>query len=88
MQNVTAIHGEIQHALVVADIDKNKIRNAVKKTCIERKNISLLNDEKIRKLFDEKVIELAVVGMQNLWGRFKDGVLETYDEVCGKGLEK
>ena len=29
MQNVNVIHEEFQHALVVADIDKKKIRNIV-----------------------------------------------------------
>ena len=28
--------GEFQHVLVVADVDKNKIRNVVRKTHIER----------------------------------------------------
>ena len=39
---------ELQHALVVADIDK-KIRNAVRRTPIERGKISLLKDVDIRK---------------------------------------
>ena len=37
MQNVKAIPVEFQHALVVADIDKKKIRNVVRKTCTVRK---------------------------------------------------
>ena len=36
IQNVKATHEEFQHALVVVDIDK-KIRNAVIKTCTERR---------------------------------------------------
>ena len=31
------IPGEFQHALVIADIDKRKIRNVVRKTCAERR---------------------------------------------------
>ena len=31
IQNVKAISGEVQHVLVVADIDKKKIMNVVKK---------------------------------------------------------
>ena len=42
------IHGEYQHALVVADVDKIKIRNLMRKTSIERRKISLQKDE-IRK---------------------------------------
>ena len=42
IQNAKAITGEFQYALVVADIDKKKIRNAEIKTCTERKKVSLL----------------------------------------------
>ena len=44
--NVKAIPGEFQHALVVADIDKRKIRKVVRKTCPERRKITLLKDVK------------------------------------------
>ena len=53
-----AIFGEFQHALVVVDIDK-KIRNAVRKTCTKRRKIFLLQDVKIGKRFEEKVIKLV-----------------------------
>ena len=46
-----AIPAEFQHALVVADIDKKKIRNAIRKTCAERRKINLPKDLKIRKRF-------------------------------------
>ena len=84
VQNVKAIPGEFQHVLVIADIDKRKLRKVVKKACAERRKISLLKDVKIRKQFEEKVIELVDVGAPNLWGHFKDGVLMACDEVCGK----
>ena len=32
MQNVKSLPGKFQHALAVADIDKKKIRNVVRKT--------------------------------------------------------
>ena len=47
MQNVKAIPGEFQHALVITDIDKKKIRKVVKKTCAETRKIILLKDVKI-----------------------------------------
>ena len=37
----------------------------MRKTCIEKGKISLLKDVKIRKQFEEKVIELIHVNMQN-----------------------
>ena len=48
-----AIPGEFPHALVVADIDKKKIRKIVRMTCTERRNIGLLKDVMIRKIFEE-----------------------------------
>ena len=79
-----AIPGEFQHALVIVDIDKKKIRKVVRKTCVERRKISLLKDVKIRKRHEEKVIKLVDVGAPNLRGHFKDGVLKVCDEVGGK----
>ena len=49
IQNAMAIPVEFQHALMVADIDKKKIRKVVRKTCTERRKISLLKDVKIGK---------------------------------------
>ena len=46
-----AIPGEFQHALVVADIDERKIKKVVRKTCAERRKITLLNHAKIMKRF-------------------------------------
>ena len=51
IQNVKAIHGEFQHALVIADIDNRMIRKVVRKTCAERRKISLLKDVRIKKRF-------------------------------------
>ena len=79
-----AIPGEFQHALVIADMDKSKIRKVVRKTCVERRKITLLKVVKIRKRFEEKVTKLVDVGAPNLWGHFKDGVLKACDEVGGK----
>ena len=75
---------EHQHALVIADIDKRKIRKVVRKTCAQRRKITLQKDVKIRKRFKEKVTKLVDVGVPNLWEHFKDGVLKACDEVCGK----
>ena len=52
--------------------------NVERKTCAERRKISLLKDVKIRKGFKEKS-NFCDVGAQNLWGYFKDGVLMACD---------
>ena len=40
---------EFLHALVLLDIEKKKLRKVLKKTCAERRKISLLKYVKIRK---------------------------------------
>ena len=72
---------------MLADIDNRKIRKVVKKTCAERRNISLLKDVKIRKRFKVKVIDLVDVGASDAWEHFKDEHLSACDEVCGKKRE-
>ena len=56
--NVIAISLEFYHVVVVANIDKKKVKNVVRKTFFESKKISLPKDEIIRKQFEENVIEL------------------------------
>ena len=51
IQNVKAIPGEHQHTLLIVDIDRKKIRKVVKRTCAERRKISLQKNVKIRKRF-------------------------------------
>ena len=80
------IPGEIQHALVMADIDKRKIRKVVRKTCAERRKITLLKDVKMMKRFEEKETKFVDLGAPNLWGHFMDGVLMACDEMCGKKM--
>ena len=66
------------------DIDKKKMRNVVRKTCTERRKISLLKDLKIRKQLQEKTIQLVDVGAPNMWGHFKGGIIGACDEVWWK----
>ena len=56
---------------MVADTDKNKIRNV--KTCSERRKISLVKDLKVRKRFE--AIELVDVGEPN-FGHVMGGLLK------------
>ena len=59
----------------------------MRKTCGERREISLLKDVKIGKQFDEKVIRLVYVGVPDMcdisrmrFGVMFCGVLEEYGE--------
>ena len=58
IRNVKSIPEEFQHAL---DIDKRKIRKVVRKTCAERRKITLLKDVKIMKRFEEKVTKFYFI---------------------------
>ena len=53
LRNVKAISKEFQNELVVADIGKEKTKQVVRKTCIERTKTCLLKVEKIRKRLEE-----------------------------------
>ena len=60
IQNMKANHGELKHVLFVADIDYKKIRNVVRKTCAERRKITLLKDVEIRKRY--YVVDVGALG--------------------------
>ena len=83
-RSVEAIFGQVQHAVVMAGIDKRKIRKVERKTCSERRKITLLKDVKIRKRNNEKVTKLVDVGAPSLWGHHQHGVIDAGDELCGK----
>ena len=83
IQNVKAIPGEFQHSLVIADIDKRKIRKVVRKTCAERRKITLQQDVKIRKRFEEKVAILVSIAALNLGYTSRMGIF--YRQVMRQG---
>ena len=56
----------------------------MRNTSNERRKISLPKDLKIKKRFEEKVIEFVDIGAPNVWGHFKDGIVKTCDELCEK----
>ena len=65
IKNVKAISRKLKQALVIADIDKRKISKVVRKTCAERRKITLLKVVNIRKRFEEKVKKFVDVGAPN-----------------------
>ena len=40
--------------------------------------------KKIKQKFEERVVELVDTDSMDLWGSYKNGVLQKYDELCGK----
>ena len=43
-----------------------------------------MKEKETRKKFKDEVKELINTGAKNLWGLFRDGVLEACEEFCGK----
>ena len=75
---------ELQHRLVVVVLDKKVLKKVVKKQRIIRRKIWKLNENQIRVRFEKRVKELVSTDAPDLWKTFQDGVLNEYDEVCGK----
>ena len=84
LRDVKTIPGELQHRLVVADLDKKKLKKVVRKGAVERRMVWKLKEEETRARFEERVGELVSVDALDLWKCFKEGVLKACDEVCGK----
>jgi len=49
-----------------------------------RRRVWKLNENNMRRRFEERVGELVNVGTPDLWKCFKESVLKACDEVCGK----
>ena len=75
---------ELQHRLVVVDLDKKVLKKGVRKERIIRRKIWKLNENRTRVRFEKRVKELVNADAPDLWKTFKDGVLKACDEVCGK----
>ena len=69
---------------MVVDLDKTVLKKVVKKQRIIKRNTWKLNENRTRIRFEKRVKELVSTDAPDLWKTFKDGVLKTCDEVCGK----
>ena len=83
LKDVKVIPWELQHRLVVADLDKMKLKKIVKKEQIMRRRVWKLNDNETRERFAGRVGELVRVDSSDVWGSLKSGILQACDEVCG-----
>ena len=83
LKDVKAIPWELQHRLVVTDIDKRKLRKVVKNEQIFRR-VWKLKENNMKTKFQERARELVDVDVPNLWNTFKNSMLQACDEVCGK----
>ena len=84
IRDVKVISWELQHRLVVVDLDKKVQKKIVRKQWIVRRKIWKLNENRTRVSFEKTVKELVSTDAPDLWKTFKNGVLKACDEVCGK----
>ena len=75
---------ELQHRMVVVDLDKKILKKVVRKERIIRRKIWKLNENQTRVRFEKRVKELESTDAPDLWKTFRDGVLKACDELCGK----
>ena len=72
LNDVKAIPGNLQHALAVAVINKNKLERNATNNKVERRRVWKLKDKYVRKNFDKKVEELVNVEAPNSWKSYKE----------------
>ena len=80
IRDVKMIPWELQHRMVVVDLDKKVVR----KERIIRRKICKLNENRTRVRFEKRVKELVSTDAPDLWKTFRDGVLKACDKLCGK----
>ena len=83
IRDVKVIPWELQHRLVVVDLDKKVLKKVVRKERIIRK-IWKLNENRTRVRFEKIVKELVSTDAPDLWKIFRHGVLKACDKLCGK----
>ena len=79
---------ELQHRLVVIDLDKKVLKKVVRKERIIRRKIWKLNENQTRVRFEKRVKELVSTNAPDLWKIFRDGVLKACDKLCGKNSRR
>ena len=78
------ISWELQHRLVVVDLEKRVLKKFVRKQRIIRRKTWKLNENRTRVRFEKRVEELISMDASESWKTFKDGVLKACDKLCGK----
>ena len=75
---------ELQHRMLVADVDKRKLNKVVQKESRVKRMVGKLKEREMQEKFERRVEELVDVETINLWESFRDGILMECDELCGK----
>ena len=83
LKNFNVITGELQHNLMIVDIDKKQEKKADWKPGSQKRNVAKLRDEPYRQLIECSIKEIMSDNHSDLWGSFRESVLKACDEVCG-----
>ena len=75
---------ELQHRLVVVDLDKKILKKVVKKQRIIKRKIWKLNENRTRVRFEKRVKELVSTDTPDLSKTLKNSILKACNEVYGK----
>ena len=84
LRDVKVIPGELQHRLVVVDVEGRKLKKSVKKSKRVRWRVWKLQEKEIKEEFERRVVELVDAEAVDLWESYKNGVLKACDDLCGK----
>ena len=77
------VPGELQHRLVVVDVEESKLKKSVKKSKRVRWRGWKLKEKEIKEEFEQRVVELVDTEAVDLWESYKNEVLKACDELCG-----
>ena len=84
LRDVKVIPGELQHRLVVVDVEERKLKKSVKKSQRVRWRVWKLQEKEIKEEFARRVVELVDAEAVDLWESYRNGVLKACDDLCGK----
>ena len=82
-EDVKLITWELQHNLVVVDVDTQQRKKTEWKSEGRKRNVAKLRDEPCRQICESRVKEVMSDNNHDLWGSSKESVLLACDEVCG-----
>ena len=67
LRDVKVIPGELQHRLVLVDVEKRKLRKSGKKSNRVRWRVWKLKEKEVKEEFEQRVVELVDAKAVDLW---------------------
>ena len=82
LRDAKVIPGELQHRLVVVDVEEQKLKESVKKSKRVKWRVWKLKEKEIKEKVEERIGKLVDIDSKDLWKSYKNGVLKACDELC------